>query len=115
MNYFSEKRTGDIPVTVGLFENIEQHYKRQHIHMRTKQHVTRGTRCRMHVLTPPPQSMTFPSGASYAVRAGQISLVIIGSFNKWGGEGSTIPSPGVSSEQPLPAVGRHDPLHGRNV
>ena len=38
------------------------------------------------------------------------------SFNEWGGGGnSTIPSPGMSQEQPLPGIGLHDPFHDRQA
>ena len=32
-----------------------------------------------------------------------------------GGEDTTIPSPGRSPKQPLPGIGLHDPLHGRQA
>ena len=32
-----------------------------------------------------------------------------------GGRGTTIPSPGRSPKQPLPRIGLHDPLHGRQA
>ena len=32
-----------------------------------------------------------------------------------GGEGTTILSPGRSPKQPLPGIGLHDPLHGRQA
>ena len=33
----------------------------------------------------------------------------------WGGGDTTIPSPGRSPKQPLPGIGLHDPLHGRQA
>ena len=37
------------------------------------------------------------------------------SFNEWGERDTTIPSPGKSPKQPLPGIGLHDPLHGRQA
>ena len=36
-------------------------------------------------------------------------------FNDWGGGDTTIPSPGRSRKQPLPGIGLHDHLHGRQA
>ena len=36
-------------------------------------------------------------------------------FNDWEGGDTTIPSPGRSPKHPLPGIGLHDPLHGRQA
>ena len=53
----------------------------------------------------------------YAVTKSSCSIVMMDEecSNDWGGEDTTILSPGRSPKQPRPGIGLHDPLHSRQA